>query len=168
MLVRERLGGLHSADCLMYSVAVTLPIMFEEAARAGVQPTPTKVDALSTPVIDQLKSAGLWNQAWDALLELDPEWLEAFLAMGADMYRGVLDPKLVELMAVAVDASCPHLYTAGIRRHLQGAFARGATVVEIMEVLKLCGAQGVDACELGTPILVEELARQAVRPNDQG
>jgi alkylhydroperoxidase/carboxymuconolactone decarboxylase family protein YurZ len=74
------------------------------------------------------------------------------------MYNGVLDPKLVELMAIAVDASCTHLYTPGIRRHIQGALAQGATIEEIMEVLKLCGALGVDACELGVPILAEELA----------
>jgi alkylhydroperoxidase/carboxymuconolactone decarboxylase family protein YurZ len=80
--------------------------------------------------------------------------------MGADLYRGVLPAKLVELMAIAVDASCTHLYTPGIRRHIQGAFAHGASIDEIMTVLKLCGAQGVDACELGAPILAEELANQ--------
>ena len=77
--------------------------------------------------------------------------------MGADLYRGVLPPKLVELMSIAVDASCTHLYTPGIRRHIQGAFAQGASIDEIMAVLKLCGAQAVDACELGAPILAEEL-----------
>ena len=50
------------------------------------------------------------------------------------------------------------LYTPGIRRHVAAALAHGATIEEIMEVLKLCGAQGVDACELGAPILTEELA----------
>lgn len=77
--------------------------------------------------------------------------------MGADMYSGVLPTKLIELMAIAVDASCTHLYTPGIRRHTQRALAEGATVGEIMEVLKLCGALGVDALELGVPILAEEL-----------
>jgi hypothetical protein len=32
-----------------------------------------------------------------------------------------------------------------------------------MEVLKLCGALGVDACELGAPILSQELANQETR-----
>jgi hypothetical protein len=39
----------------------------------------------------------------------------------------------------------------------------GATVEEIMEVLKLCVAQGVQACNLGVPILVEELAGLSTR-----
>jgi alkylhydroperoxidase/carboxymuconolactone decarboxylase family protein YurZ len=90
--------------------------------------------------------------------DLDPQWLDEFLAMGADLYRGVLPAKLVELMATAVDASWTHLYAPGARRHIQGALANGATIEEIMEVLKLSRALGVDACELGAPILAEELA----------
>jgi hypothetical protein len=34
-------------------------------------------------------------------------------------------------------------------------------VEEIMEVLKLCVIQGVQACNLGVPILAEELAAGA-------
>ena len=41
--------------------------------------------------------------AWDS------RWLTQFLAIGADVYRGVLPTKLVELMAIAVDASSTHL-----------------------------------------------------------
>ncbi len=70
----------------------------------------------------------------------------------------MLPAKLVELMAIAVDASCTHLYAPGVRRHIQRALANGATIEEIMEALKLCGALGVDACDLGAPILSEELA----------
>jgi alkylhydroperoxidase/carboxymuconolactone decarboxylase family protein YurZ len=144
----------------IHSVAVSLPILFEEATDAGAQPAARPADAIPTPVIDQLKAGGLFNPAWDAIDQLDPQWLEEFLAMGADMYRGVLPTKLVELMAIAVDASCTHLYTPGIRRHIQRGLAEGATIEEIMEVLKLCAALGVDACELGTPILPQELAER--------
>lgn len=142
----------------IHSVAVTVPILLEEAAAAGVEPAARQGGTPPTPVLDRLKAAGLYNQAWDVIYELDPQWLEDFLAMGADMYGGVLPAKLVELMAIAVDASCTHLYTPGIRRHIQGALTQGASIEEIMEVLKLCGALGVDACELGIPILADELA----------
>jgi alkylhydroperoxidase/carboxymuconolactone decarboxylase family protein YurZ len=141
----------------VHSVAVTLPVLFEEAVRAGVQPAPRGGDMVATPVVDQLKAAGAFNPDWDAIYELDPRWLEEFLAMGAAIY-GALPAKLVELMSIAVDASCTHLYTPGIRRHVQRAFAEGATIEEIMEVLKLCGGLAADACELGAPILAEELA----------
>ena len=147
----------------IHSVAIALPILFEEAAAAGTKVAARQASASPTPVIDQLRAAGLFNQAWEGIYELDPVWLEEFLAMGADMYNGVLPTKLVELMAIAVDASCTHLYTSGIRRHIQRALVQGTTVEEIMEVLKLCGALGVDACELGTPILAEELASHKAR-----
>lgn len=155
--IRETLKGVSVLG--IHSVAVTLPILFEEAQTAGVQPAPRPTGSIETPVIDQLKAEGLFNPAWEAIYQLDPQWLEQFLAMGADLYRGVLPPKLVELTAIAVDASCTHLYTPGIRRHIQSAFAQGATIEEIMEVLKLCGALGVDACELGAPILSEEILK---------
>jgi alkylhydroperoxidase/carboxymuconolactone decarboxylase family protein YurZ len=154
----EILGTLKGVSVLgIHSVAVSLPILLEEAAQAGVQPTPREAGAIATPVIDRLRAAGLFNPAWEAIYQLDPRWLEEFLDMGADLYTGVLPAKLVELMAIAVDASCTHLYTPGIRRHIQGALAQGVTIEEIMEVLKLCGALGIDACELGASILAEEM-----------
>jgi alkylhydroperoxidase/carboxymuconolactone decarboxylase family protein YurZ len=142
----------------IHSVAVSLPILLEEAEAAGVQPATGSADTVETPVIDQMKASGIFNPAWDAVYQLDPLWLEEFLAMGGDLYRGVLPVKLVELMSIAVDASCTHLYTPGIRRHIQRALALGVTVEEIMEVLKLCGGLAADACELGAPILSQELA----------
>jgi alkylhydroperoxidase/carboxymuconolactone decarboxylase family protein YurZ len=57
-----------------------------------------------------------------------------------------------------LDASITHMYAPGTRRHIKAALAHGATVQEIMEVLKLCVVQGVQACNLGVPILAEELA----------
>lgn len=150
------------------AVAVSLPILFEEASQSDVQPTPRTPGSVATPLVDKMKAAGLFNPAWDIIYALDPQWLEEFIAMGADLYRGVLPAKLFELVAIAVDASCTHLYTPGIRRHIQGALAHGATIDEIMEVLKLCGAQAIDACALGAPILSEELAnrRSAAQPPD--
>jgi alkylhydroperoxidase/carboxymuconolactone decarboxylase family protein YurZ len=152
----------------IHAVAVSLPILFEEASQSDVQPTPRTPGSVATPLVDKMKAAGLFNPAWDVIYALDPQWLEEFIAMGADLYRGVLPAKLCELVAIGVDASCTHLYTPGIRRHIRGALAHGATIDEIMEVLKLCGAQAIDACELGAPILSGELAnrRSAAQPPD--
>jgi alkylhydroperoxidase/carboxymuconolactone decarboxylase family protein YurZ len=47
-----------------------------------------------------------------------------------------------------------------LRRHIKAALKLGATVEEIMEVLKLSVVQGVEACNLGVPILAEELERR--------
>ena len=45
------------------------------------------------------------------------------------------------------------MYAPGTRRHIKAALKAGATVEEIMEVLKLCVVQGVQACNLAVPIL---------------
>jgi hypothetical protein len=55
----------------------------------------------------------------------------------------------------------PHHHPPGTRRHIKGALAAGATVEEVMEVLKACVVQGVQACNLAVPILAEELARSS-------
>ena len=79
-------------------------------------------NAPPTPITDVLRSSGEFNAAWDTIAERDPEWLEAFLAMGIKpRLRGVLDPKTWELIAIAVDAACTHLYGPGVRRHVRKA-----------------------------------------------
>ena len=65
---------------------------------------------------------------------------------------------MVELLSIAFDASFTHMYAPGTRRHIKAALKLGATMEEIMEVLKLCVVQGVQACNLAIPILAEELA----------
>jgi alkylhydroperoxidase/carboxymuconolactone decarboxylase family protein YurZ len=80
------------------------------------------------------------------------------MATGIGIYgSNVFTPKEIELLSVAFDASYTHMYASGTRRHTKGALKAGATTEEIMEVLKLCVAQGVQACNLGVPILAQEL-----------
>jgi alkylhydroperoxidase/carboxymuconolactone decarboxylase family protein YurZ len=73
----------------------------------------------------------------------------------------VMPAKDIELLSIALDASFTHMYAPGTRRHIRHALKAGATVEEIFEVLKLCVSQGVQACNLGVPILNEELARRS-------
>ena len=114
------------------------------------------------PQRDKMKSMGQWNAAWDPFLALDPAWTDEFMATGIGVYAsGVLPAKETELLSIAFDASYTHMYAPGTRRHIHNALAAGATVEEIMEVLKLCVAQGVQACNLGVPILADELARRS-------
>ena len=69
-----------------------------------------------------------------------------------------MSSKLIELLSIAFDASYTHMYSPGTRRHIKAALQLGATMEEIMEVLKLCVVQGIQACNLGVPILKEEIA----------
>ena len=109
-----------------------------------------------------MKAIGQWNVAWDGFLALDPAWTDAFMAMGAGIYgSGALPPKEIELLSIAFDASFTHMYAPGTRRHIQNALKAGASIEEIFEVLKICAAQGVQACNLGAPILEQELAARS-------
>jgi len=143
----------------IHSCSLGAPILLEEAKSAGAR-APTKA-ATPTPACDKMKAIGQWNAAWDPFYALDPAWTEDFMATGVGIYAsGILPAKDVELLSIALDASYTHMYAPGTRRHVHNALAAGATVEEIMEVLKLCVVQGVQTLNLGVPILADELARQ--------
>ena len=141
----------------IHTASLGAPILLEEAKAAGVTPAPKQAP---TPVCDKMKAAGQWNTAWDGFFEVAPGWTEAIIAASLPVYTsGVFTPKLAELLSIAVDASITHMYAPGTRRHIQSALKLGATVEEIMEVLKICVAQGTQASNLAVPILAEELQR---------
>lgn len=115
-------------------------------------------DRPKTPMTDALRAQGAFNPAWEAIAELDADWLETFIAMGAKpKLSGALDAKTWELIAIAVDASCTHLYAPGVRRHIRGALDAGATPEQVMAVLEAVAVLGIHSCALGFPILAEEL-----------
>jgi alkylhydroperoxidase/carboxymuconolactone decarboxylase family protein YurZ len=105
-----------------------------------------------------IEARGYWNQMWEGLLELDPDFFEAYTHFSSVPWRsGPLDPKIKEFIYIAVDAAATHLYVPGIRQHIKQALSHGATAQEIMEVLELTATLGIHACNIGVPILLEEL-----------
>ena len=143
----------------IHSCSLGAPILLEEAKVAGLQPPPAP--DVKTPACDRMKAMGQWNSAWDPFYELDPVWTDEFMSTGAGIYgSGVLPAKEIELLSIAFDASYTHMYAPGTRRNIRNALQSGATMAEVMEVLKLCVVQGVQACNMGVPILDEELAQQ--------
>jgi len=116
-------------------------------------------DTPSPTLIERLRATGNWNPAWNEMAEMDPAWLEKFMDMAmTPIARGVLDPKTYEFLAIAVDASCTHMYAPGVRRHIRKALELGATQEEILAVLQCVSVLGIHSCALGVPILAEELA----------
>ncbi len=105
-----------------------------------------------------IKERVSWNPLWDQLLEWDPEFFEAYFNFSAVPWRRrVLPPKVKEFIYIAIDAATTHLYGPGLRRHIRNALNLGATRAEILEVLELVSVLGIHACNLGVPILAEEL-----------
>jgi alkylhydroperoxidase/carboxymuconolactone decarboxylase family protein YurZ len=105
-----------------------------------------------------VETRGYWNAFWDGLLALDPDFFESYLAFsGVPWKKGVLEPKVKELIYTAIDASTTHLYEPGLRQHIRNALGYGASKEEILEVLELTSVLGIHSCTMGVPVLLEEL-----------
>jgi alkylhydroperoxidase/carboxymuconolactone decarboxylase family protein YurZ len=143
----------------VYSSSVGGSILVEELPPSGIEGHREKHP---TPTSDRLRAAGRWDPAWDTFFYLDPVWTDELIASGIGIAAdGAMAPKLVELLAIAFHASRAHLHAAGIRRHMKAALRLGVKPQEIIEVLKLCVVQGVQASNLLVPILAEELTERA-------
>ncbi|MCC7394779.1 MAG: carboxymuconolactone decarboxylase family protein [Sphingomonadaceae bacterium] len=117
----------------------------------------------ATPISDAVRKRGQWNQAWDQAAAFDAEWMEKFIDMGTHSVRkGIIDPKTYELIAIAVDASCTHMYSPGVARHIGKALDLGATPEEIMAVLQLVAVLGIHSVALGTPHLVDAMNARGI------
>lgn len=107
---------------------------------------------------------GTWSDAWERILELDAEFLDAYRRWsGLPAGQQVLEPKVREFVYIAADAAATHLYTPGIRQHVRAALDAGATAAEIMEVLELTSTLGIHACNIGIPLLIEVLEEEGMR-----
>jgi alkylhydroperoxidase/carboxymuconolactone decarboxylase family protein YurZ len=111
-----------------------------------------------------IRVRGAWSDTWEGVLRLDPEFLLAYLDFSAVPWRsGVLDPKVKELIYIAVDANATHMFLPGVRQHIRAALKLGVTPPEIMEVLELSATLGIHAMNIGVPILVEVLTEKGLR-----
>ena len=116
--------------------------------------------AMKTPLSEEHISRGDWNPLWDQLRELDPEFMEAYLAFRSVPHKnGPLPQKYKELIMIDINAATTHLYAPGVRRHMQNALKQGATREEILEVIQLTTVMGIHSCNLAIPILMEETAK---------
>lgn len=147
----------------IHTVTSGLPILLDELRKAGRgDEVPT---GSLTPEQEKIKAAfvaarGYWTPVWEQLLALSPEFFEAYARLSSVPWtRGTLEPKVKELLYIAIDAATTHLYLPGLRVHVQNALRHGATPAEIMEVLALTASIGVHAVTEGVPILLQEAAK---------
>jgi alkylhydroperoxidase/carboxymuconolactone decarboxylase family protein YurZ len=105
-----------------------------------------------------VEANGYWTPAWQALLDEDPGFFATFAELAAVPRRSeALDPKVKELVCVAVNAAATHLFEPGIRAHVRRALELGATKDELLEVLQLTSTLGIHASTVGVPLLLEAL-----------
>lgn len=112
------------------------------------------------PHTEAHRSKGDWNPLWEQFRELDPDFLEAYLAFRSlPQSKGPLPQKYKELILVAINAATTHLYGPGVRRHIQNALGAGASMEEILETIQLTTVMGIHSCNLAIPILMEEVSK---------
>ena len=111
---------------------------------------------------------GYWNTLWETLLALDPAYFKAFIDFSAAPWlTGALEPKIKEFIYIAVAVSATHQFAPGARIHIKNALAYGASIAELLEVMQIASAMGIQSFTVTLPILEEELARHAGSDVDQ-
>ncbi|MFG1621770.1 carboxymuconolactone decarboxylase family protein [Kribbella sp. NPDC049227] len=135
--------GIHSAH-------TGLPVLLEILTEQGLI-EPVELDERRTAIKDKyVERRGMWGEALEAMLVLDPELVEAYLKFSSVPWqKGALSPALKELLYVAIDCSVTHLYDHGTAAHMQRALAAGATKEEIAGVLALISTLGVHSLTSG-------------------
>lgn len=119
----------------------------------------TKLTAEQEKLKQALVATGQeWTPTWHNILTLDSTYFSAYLRLrSVPILRKRLPHKIQELVLLAIDASCTHLYEPGIRAHTANALRAGASKEEIMETLELTSVLGVHAVTVGVPLLQEVL-----------
>jgi alkylhydroperoxidase/carboxymuconolactone decarboxylase family protein YurZ len=147
----------------IHTVTTGLPVLLDELRKAG-QPSGIE-DTPLTPAQEVLKARfienrGYWSELWDGLIRLSPEFFEAYMEFSSVPWlHGTLEPKIRELIYIAIDSATTHLYEPGLRVHIRNALRYGATAAEIMEVYQLTSVLGVHTVTLGVPSLLDEIRK---------
>jgi alkylhydroperoxidase/carboxymuconolactone decarboxylase family protein YurZ len=139
----------------IHATTVGVPVLVEALGEREVAPLDERRQALKA---DFEAKRGYWHDFWNGLLELDPDFFEAYVGFSAHPWEhGVLEPKVKELIYTAFDASATHMYVPGLRQHIENALAYGATPAEVMEVFELASTIGIHGYLAALPIVLEEL-----------
>ena len=102
---------------------------------------------------------GTWGDSWEAILQLDPEFLARYLEFSAVPWRkNHLEDKIKEFIYIAFDTAATHLYVKGLKLHIENAVGYGASSQEILEVMEIASVLGIHAVTSAAPILAEEIA----------
>src|ERR1700759_552776 len=107
---------------------------------------------------DFIDARGYWSRGWDPLLDIAPDYFEAYAKLSSVPWKTGTLSKVKELLYIAIDSSTTHMYEPGLRVHIRNALRYGATRAEITEVFELTSVLGIHTCTLGVPVLLEETA----------
>jgi len=165
---KEELAGVLQLVSLQgfHTLKEAMPILEQELRRLpGAAPS-----AKRDPSVDVQEAKAVLAQfgddpdgALDALATLSPQYFIAYARyVRTARASSALEPKVQELLLLAMSAAPTHLCLPQVRIHIRLALAAGASAGEVAEVLALASAIGIHTFSIGAPIVVEELKRAGI------
>lgn len=153
----------------IHTVTMGTPLVLEEASAAGLPvPSSDGVEAQAVKA-EFIERRGYWSPLWDALVAFDPMFLKAYLDYSSLPWeRGTLEPKVRELVYIAINSVTTHLFADGLRVHVRNAFSHGATPDEIVHCFEIASTIGIRSALAALPIIEEEAGRAAAGPSRPG
>ncbi|WP_165310781.1 carboxymuconolactone decarboxylase family protein [Microbacterium protaetiae] len=157
--LEETLEAVHLVSVLgVHTLATGFPLLSDVMAQRG---RPLVDDAPLTPEQAQIRAdfesrRGYWSDLNEIQVRMDPAWFRAYTAFSSHPWlNGSLSPKLRELIYIAIDLSPTHLFTAGVRPHIENALRYGATAAELIETLEVTALVGISSLRAAVLILCE-------------
>ena len=147
----------------IHSMNIGVPILVDVLEEAGLRGEAAELTEYQERLkADFTEKRGYWHSFWNEILELSPEFFEAYTEFSSVPWvSGPLEPKVKEFIYIAFDTAATHLYTSGLRLHLVNAVRYGATPAELVEVMAIAATLGMHGVLEAAPILLEESTRTA-------
>jgi AhpD family alkylhydroperoxidase len=141
----------------IHAMNIGVPLLLEVLEEEGVRTGPASLDSRQERLKAEFTAnRGYWHQFWEGILELAPDLFEAYVEFSSVPWKtGTLEPKVKEMIYIAIDASATHLYVPGLKLHLRNAVRLGAGVEELTEVLSIVSVVGIHSVTTATPILAD-------------
>lgn len=152
----------------IHACTVGVPILFEVLEEQG-KPMPKGMEGMSKEQWamkeDFEQKRGYWNTLWEEFLRLSPDFFDAYTEFSSVPWvneggKGVLEPKVKELVYCAFDTAATHMYQPGLKLHMRNVLNYGGTAEEIMEVMELATLLSLSTMDAGLEVLEKELVSQ--------
>lgn len=154
----------------IHASTVGVPILFEVLEERG-EAMPKGMSNMSPQQLalkqDFETKRGYWNALWEEMLLLAPEFFDAYTEFSSVPWtneggKGVLEPKVKELVYCAFDTAATHMYQPGLKLHMRNVLNYGGTKEEIMEVLELATLLSISTLDVGLKVLDHEMGTPRV------
>lgn len=137
----------------IHSCAIGFPILDEESRNAAAIASPLSEEQVRVKERFQ-RERGWWSDFLESMVRFAPHLVDAYIDYASQPWkRGALEPKMRELIYIAIDAQTTHLFALGLRAHIRAALSQGISITEISQVLALVAGLGFHTLTDCLPII---------------